>query len=146
MDELDTSAFVYVDTAFGGVNMRNNVKRLDEVGPNGLSDCYVSHNRATIDLLTWRNSHKNESGNPTVAGFDGPTWAPDLHLDYDNEADPGQALVWLRHGLDWFDVHNVDLGALGIFFSGHKGFGVEIPHTLFGGFMPAVDFHQRLRR
>jgi len=56
MAEYDISDFVYVDTAFGGVNKRNYVKRLDEVRLNGLSDCYVSHNRARVELLTWRNS------------------------------------------------------------------------------------------
>jgi hypothetical protein len=142
----DVSRFVYVDTAFGGVNRRNDVKQLDEVRLNGVADCYVSHNRATVDLLTWRNSHKNANGNPTVAGFDGPTWADNLHLDYDNEADPGQALIWLRQGLDWFEAHGVELRALRIYFSGYKGFGVEVPHTLFGGFEPAVDFHKRLGR
>ena len=141
VDQLRISEFIYVDTAFGGVNRRNNVKRLDDVRLNGLADCYVSHNRATEALLKWRNTHKNENGNPTVAGFDGPTWADNLHLDYDNEADPGQALVWLRQGLDWFEAHDVDLRALRIYFSGYKGFGVEVPHTLFGGFAPAVDFH-----
>jgi hypothetical protein len=146
MAEYDIADFVYVDTAIGGVNKRNNVKRLDQVRACILSDCYVSHNRATIELLTWRNSHKNENGKPTVAGFDGPTWAPDLHLDYDNEADPGQALIWLRQGLDRFEAYGVDLRALGVYFSGHKGFGVEIPHSLFGGFVPDTDFHRRLGR
>src|SRR3954447_11932552 len=102
------------------VTKRNQVKKLADVRLNLLSDCYVSHNRATVELLTWRNSHKNEKGNPTVAGFDGPTWADNLHLDYDNEADPGQALIWLRQGLNWFEAHDVDLRALGIYFSGYK--------------------------
>jgi hypothetical protein len=142
----DVSEFVYVDTAFGGVNKRNNVKRLDAVRLNGVADCYASHNRATAALLKWRNEHKNENGNPTVAGFNGPTWADNLHLDYDNEADPGQALIWMRQGLDWFETHDVDLRALRIYFSGYKGFGVEVPHTVFGGFEPSVDFHTRLWR
>src|SRR5205814_969481 len=49
-------------------------------------------------------------------------------------------------GLDWLEAHGVELRAIRVYFSGHKGFGVEIPHTLFGGFMPALDFHRRLGR
>jgi hypothetical protein len=140
------SEFVFVDTAFGGVNRRNNVKRLDTVRLNGLSDCYVSHNRATDALVTWVQEHRNESGNPTVAGFDGPTWAGNLHIDLDCAADPGQALEWLRKVLGWLEAVGVDLRSVRACFSGYKGFSLEIPHTLFGGFTPSKEFPKRLRR
>src|SRR5436190_17028035 len=71
--------FVYVDTAFGGVNKRNDVKRLGDVRLNGVSDCYVSHGRADEALPAWIRTHTNEHGRPTVAGFDGATWADNLH-------------------------------------------------------------------
>ena len=35
----EISEFEYVDTAFGGVNKRNNVRKLSAVRLNGLSDC-----------------------------------------------------------------------------------------------------------
>ena len=142
----DTAAFVYVDTAFGGVDRRNKPRALANVRLNGVADCYVSHNRATDALVAWVATHANDKGNPTVAGFDGPTWAPDLHLDFDSQDDPGIALGWLRGVLDRLESWGADLRAVRIYFSGNKGFHLEIPHTLFGGFAPAEDLHARMKR
>ena len=142
----DTAAFVYVDTAFGGVDRRNTPRALADVRLNGVADCYVSHNRATDALVAWVATHTNDKGNPTVAGFDGPTWAPDLHLDFDSQDDPGIALGWLRGVLDRLESWGADLRAVRIYFSGNKGFHLEIPHTLFGGFAPSKDLHARMKR
>ena len=142
----DTAAFVYVDTAFGGVDRRNTPRALADVRLNGVADCYISHNRATDALVAWVATHTNDKGNPTVAGFDGPTWAPDLHLDFDSQDDPGIALGWLRGVLDRLESWGADLRAVRIYFSGNKGFHLEIPHTLFGGFVPSKDLHARLKR
>ena len=99
-DELSPDRFVYVDAAFGGVDRRNKPRKLADVRLNGVADCYVSHNRATEALVKWVAEHRNDKGNPTVAGFDGPTWAPDLHLDFDAEGEPEKALTWLIRVLD----------------------------------------------
>ena len=144
--EQDISQYVYVDSAFGGANHRNKIKKFADIKLNGLADCYVSHNRATDALVTWVESHTNKNGNPTVEGFDGPTWADNLHLDLDHQSDPGVARGWLRQVLDKLEAAGVDLGAIRVFFSGSKGFHVEIPEVLFGGFTPSREFHRRLKR
>jgi len=143
---IDVSRYIYVDTAFGGVDHRNKVHKFTEVRLNGVSDCYVSHNRATDDLVSWVQTHENEKGNPTVKGFDGATWADNLHLDIDAEGNLGLALKRLHDVLDRLEAWGVDLGSIRIFFSGAKGFHIEIPHTLFGGFIPSKEFPKRLRR
>ena len=142
----DPAAFEYVETAFGGVDRRNGIRKLADVRLNGVADCYASHNRGTDALATWVATHENEKGNPTVAGFDGETWAPDLHLDFDAEGNPGKALDWLRGVLDRLESWGVDLSAVRIYFSGYKGFHLELPHSLFGGFAPSKEFPKRLRR
>jgi hypothetical protein len=143
---LDTSKYEYVDVAFGGVNRRNNVRKRSSLVVNGMADCYASHNRANEALAIWVKEHKNKNGNPTVEGFHDATWAPDLHFDFDAEDDPARALQWLNLVLNWLEAVGVDLGAVRIYFSGAKGFHLEIPHTLFGGFEPATDLPKRLRR
>ena len=143
---IDVSQYIYVDTAFGGVDRRNKVRKFGEVRLNGVSDCYVSHNRGTEDLLKWVQTHENENGNPTVKGFDGPTWADNLHLDIDAEGNLELALQRLHAVLDRLEAWGVDLGSIRIYFSGAKGFHIEIPHTLFGGFIPSKEFPKRLRR
>lgn len=138
--------YSYVDVAIGGVNKRNTVRQLANVHTDGLADCFVSHNRATVALLTWRNEHTNKDGRPTVAGFDGETWADNAHLDFDHPTDASIALGWARQVLDRLEAWGVDLGAVRVYFSGSKGVHVEIPHTLFGGFAPSKDLHRRLQR
>ena len=72
--------YIYVDSAVGGVNHRNHVRRVDEIGVNGLPDCFASYGRATQSLVVWVQTHRNKNGNPTVAGFDGEIWTPYLPL------------------------------------------------------------------
>jgi hypothetical protein len=138
--------FVYVDTAFGGVNRRNHVKRLDQVYVNGTPDCYTSHLRAKDDLVKHWQTTKNSKGQSTVSGFPGPVWADSLHLDFDYAADPGRALDWLRQILDRLEAEDVPLDAMRLYFSGAKGFHAHIPHTLFGGFEPSPALHACLKR
>jgi hypothetical protein len=140
------SSYVYVDTAFGGADHRNNVRRVDQVRLNGQPDCYASYQRAAEDLLAWVRTHTNKNGKPTVARFDGATWAPYLPLDFDWKADPAVALGWLRDVIRKLEGWSADLGAVRLYFSGGKGFHAEVPHTLFGGFEPSADLHARLKR
>jgi hypothetical protein len=138
--------FVYVDTAFGGVNHRNHVKRVDEVVVNGVADCYTSYQRATDALPAWVSSHTNDRGNPTVAGFDGATWAPRAVLDLDHRTDPGVALGWARQVDDKLAALGVPPRAIRRYFSGCKGFHLEIAGGVFGGFTPSAELHSYLRR
>lgn len=143
----DTSAYVYVDTALGALNRRNHVRRLNEIDfRDGSPERYISHRRATAALLDWVENHKNNSGNPTIEGFDGEVWDASLPFDFDDRNDPAHALEWVRQFFQRLDSHEVPLDALRVCFSGAKGFHVEIPHTLFGGFEPSTELHVYERR
>ena len=140
------STYAYVDTAFGGVNRRNHVQRVGEVdfGNQG-AERYISHRRAPIALVEWTRSHTNASAQPTIEGYDGPVWDTSLPFDFDDRNDPANALVWVRQFLQRLTLQDVPLDALRFYFSGAKGFHVELPHTLFGGFEPSVDLHAHER-
>jgi hypothetical protein len=142
MPDLSLSQYVYVDTAFGSVTHRNHVRRIAEVpfddhGP----ERYISHRRATEDLLVWTRSHTNANGNPTIEGFDGAVWDSSLAFDFDDKANPAHALGWLRDFLVRLETNEVPLDAPRYYFSGAKGFHLELPGTLFGGFQPSPDLH-----
>src|SRR6266576_1475437 len=138
----DTTAYVYVDTALGALNRRNHVRRLSEVDfHNDSPERYISHRRATSALLDWVNNHQNSSGSPTIEGFDGEVWDAALPFDFDDRHDPAHALEWVRQFFDRLRLQEVPLDALRVYFSGAKGFHVEIPHTLFGGFEPSAQLH-----
>jgi hypothetical protein len=138
--------YIYVDTAVGGVSHRNHVRRVGELAPNGVAGVYASYQRATAELPEWVRTHRNKEGNPTVAGFTGATWTPYLPLDYDDEADPGRALEALRQAVQRFDAWGVPRDAVEYFFSGRKGFSVQMPEALFVGFTPFSDLHRQLGR
>jgi hypothetical protein len=137
--------YIYVDVAIGGVSHRNHVQRFDEVVVNGTADCYTSYQRATSALVDWVASHKNTEGKPTVAGFDGPTWTPYLPLDVDDRQDPACSLEWTRQILHQLAGQGAPLAAIRCHFSGQKGFHVEVPAALFGGFEPSRDLHRHLK-
>jgi P4 family phage/plasmid primase-like protien len=139
------SAYVYVDTATGGWNRRNNVQRVDEFRPNGKPDTGCSYQRATDELLTYAREHANERGNPSISGFEGPVWTPIWPADFDAD-DPQAALAALRTVLDRLEAWGVPLDALRLYYSGSKGFHLEMPATLCGGFPPSVDLPAQLKR
>lgn len=143
---LDPRDFIYVDSAIGGVDHRNRIVEAGTTTPNGVPGCYESWGRARYELKLWVQEHRNKNGDPTVAGFDGPTCSPTLNLDFDNEGSPGVALDWLRRVLNRLDGWGVDLRALSIAFSGKKGFALGIPAALFGNFEPSTSFHRHAKR
>jgi hypothetical protein len=133
-------------TAFGGVNRRNHVVHLNQLEVPHLADCFTTHHRMTSALVDWVATHTNDKGSPTVAGFDGPSWAPALHLDFDAETDPALALTWVRQVLLRLQAEGVNLRAVRVYFSGHKGFHSELPASLFGGFTPSVHLADQLKQ
>jgi hypothetical protein len=143
---MNPSEHVYVDVAIGGVDHRNNIRRFDQVSTNGTADAYTSYQRGTTELVEWVRTHTNEKGNPTVRGFDKATWTPFLPLDFDHTKDPGIALQWLREVIRRLDSWDVPRSAVRYYFSGQKGFHVEIPAALFGGFVPSTELHRCLKQ
>jgi putative DNA primase/helicase len=140
--------FVYVDTATGGVDRRNHVMRIDQYQPHAARpDCFTTWLRFTEDLKTYAAGNLNERGNPSVKGYPGPAWADVLVFDFDSEQNPAEAQREAGEAiLRWEGQFDLPRDAVRIFFSGFKGIGLEIPATLFGGFSPSEDLHDRLRR
>lgn len=141
MDDV-AATFAYVDTALGALNRRNHVQRLADVNfADAGAERYISHRRGNLALVEWTRRHTNAGGNPTIEGYDGEVWDTSLPFDFDDRNDPANALGWVRQFLWRLEMQDVPLDALRFYFSGAKGFHVEIPHTLFGGFEPSAELH-----
>jgi hypothetical protein len=137
-------AFPFIEVAIGGSYRRNRIICVDELpaaialagshefGP--AMDCFSTYTRHGEDFPRWLARHRNANGRPTVSGYDGPAVADVLPFDFDSAAAPKLALAdvrvlvlqVLRHD------HGVDPLIVGIWFSGAKGFSVEIPAAAFG--------------
>lgn len=141
------NGFIYVEVAVGGVQKRNRVMPVADFRPYHQTDCYASLLRFPVELLEWRNSHRNGNGHLTVAGYDGPALATFLPLDFDDEENPGRALVTVRRVLGILHERDgVPVESVRCYYSGAKGFHVEVPSGLFGGFEPSQHIASRLRQ
>ena len=125
--------YKYVSTVEGGVNQLRTVVLIDDIKePSNPNECFTSWCRYDQDYYdNWQGN-----GN-SVAGFNGPIYADYLPIDIDNQ-DIEQAqqtcrdfLGHLRYTLD------VPINYLRAFFSGSKGFSVEIPIAFFGDIYPS---------
>ncbi len=146
---MNRGAFVYIDTATGGPFNRNNAQRLDQFKPNGTPDVYSTYRLFTEDLPAYMSRNRNDKGRPSVRGYNGPCLTPYLPFDIDVEGDLDTARQELHRLLLLLrDRWESPLEALGIYFSGYKGFHVEVPEVLFGGFgiLKAQESAARLKR
>ncbi len=134
---------VYIDTAVGGVYNRNVVVRREDFTPNGKRDVFATYRRFPPDLS------RQVDSTGSVKGYQGLCHAPFYPLDVDVDGDPDSALDALRHILTVLhEVWEVPVEAVRIYFSGSKGYHLEIPGQLFGGLgvLPVGESASRMRR
>lgn len=137
----EDTAFPYVDCAIGGLDQRNNVLRYEDYSPNGSVDCYTTFLRFPETLPAWAKSNGG-----SVRGYKGTAKATFVPVDFDCKEDPAKALEDTRRTLRrWEAAYDLPLDALRVYFSGYKGFSVEIPEELFGGFEPSCGIADKLK-
>jgi hypothetical protein len=143
------AAFTYVDTAVNGAQHRNHVMPLAEFRPpSDACDVFATYFRFTRDLLDYAaaNSHVAPHKRPSVKGYRGLAFAPFVPADFDCEGSPDRARADAIRAVRMLHAqHDVPPPANRIYFSGHKGFSLEIPGALFGTFTPAADLPGRLK-
>ncbi len=115
---------------------------LDRYGPD---DCFSSIFFFSHEILLYLEEHR-VAGRPSLAGYDGPVWAPFLPIDIDGEpSEQGaeQALAMARATVALLRSRwQVPEAALHVYFSGAKGFHVLIDTRVFGRVPPANDLHR----
>lgn len=133
--------YAFVDTAYNGVYNRNKLKNLWELKlPIDPVDCYQTYFRYSDVYKQY--FHENGS---SVSGFQGKAYADFIPIDIDR-LDIFDAHVVAKNFIQWLSVEfDVYLSSLGIFFSGHKGFHVEIPISLLGEVKPSEDLPKRFK-
>lgn len=140
----------YVDfAARAQPGFRNHVVTVDQV-PGlverwGAGECYASIFRFSADILRYLASHRVD-GRASIAGYDGPIWAPFLPLDIDAHPPAStltNALQLARriHAL-LIERWRVPPEALHPYFSGNKGFHILIDTRAAGRVAPAANLHR----
>lgn len=142
--------FIYVDVAFGGASNRNNIIKADFLNDYAKKwraqsrkkfiECYTTYFQYSDELL----DHVKKTG--SVRRFNGSCWANFFPLDVDDSADLEKSLNGTRAIVTKLrDDCEIDPKNLRIYFSGAKGFHIEIPGKLFGGFTPSPGLHEEFR-
>jgi hypothetical protein len=128
---------------------RNQVVRVDEV-PGlverwGAEECYASIFRFSADVLLYLAEHRVD-GRPSIAGYDGPLWAPFLPLDIDAHAPRSTLSDALKLARRTHDVlvgrWDVPPSAVHIYFSGAKGFHILVDTRAAGRVVAASNLHR----
>jgi hypothetical protein len=136
-----TTPFRYIDTAVGDASYRNNIKTVEGFDPNGYADCYRS-------MLQFPEAFRAyvEYNNGSVEGYEGAALATCFAADFDSEDNLERSQDDARRTVRrWEAVYGLSPEALRYYFSGNKGFHVEIPAELFGGLEPSKDTAARLK-
>ncbi len=117
----------------------------------GVPDCYNSVYLHSQEIKPYFNTHFNEKGQNSVAGYKGSVWIKQLVIDFDIEEEKRQEdLLQLKEDIKRFllylqQVYEVELSHLQYRFSGCKGFHIIIPAILFGGFDASETLPDQIR-
>lgn len=134
--------YKYIAAALPRIDSKRKVVPLKQfVQPTGPIECFISWCRYDIEYLNhW------ESNNLSVKGYQGSCYADYIPVDIDNH-DLNRSLNTCQTFIKDI-VHNyeVPIESLKIYFSGCKGFHVEILTSLFGNIQPAADLPYRFKK
>jgi hypothetical protein len=135
---MEQPTFRFVDTAFNGVNNRNNIKDIQNVKKfAGMIDSYMTYFRYNNDMVFHFREKKS------VSGYQGQAFADWLPIDIDSE-NLQEAQDSLQKFVQNLERYEIDPSICRFYFSGSKGFHVMIPSRLFGA-LPSIDINKRFR-
>jgi hypothetical protein len=127
--------YSYVDTAFGGLNRRNNLMLYDELAGKFQAyckyhepiDCFATYARFPNEMTEHFKSNKN-----SVSDYSGSLYSDVIPIDIDDKVGLENSLTAARKVLFKLEEHGMNTKTTKIYFSGSKGFHYEIPAKLFG--------------
>ena len=125
--------FSYVSVTYGGVDKPRMVMELSDVNlPEPPVECYRTWCRYSPDYYDdWIENGKR------VRGYKGQCYSDFFPVDIDSP-DLERSLEVCQNFVRFLEAaHDLPLDSLRIFFSGSKGFHIEIPTSLFGDIKPS---------
>lgn len=134
--------YKYVDTAFGMISNRNKIQEIDQIQlPDNPVDCYRTYFRFDRSYI----DHFNKNGR-SISKYQGKCISDYIPIDIDN-ANLDEAL---RIGRDFINYlqhdFDVEFESLGVYFSGSKGFHIEILIHLIGKIEPSENLPLRFKK
>lgn len=132
---MDHQEFKYVALTTNGIKKKRLIVDMSLVNdPYKLPNCFRSWCRFSADIIKYQNAHKK-----SLRGYNGLCYSDFLPIDIDNEEHPERSLESCRELLQYLEQkYDVPIKAVRIYFSGSKGFHLEIPTILFGDIKPTL--------
>lgn len=135
-------AYKFVDTAKGEIRYRNKICELSSFElPSTPIDCYTTYFR--FDDLFLEHFNNNYQ---SVSKYQGKCISDYIPIDIDNK-NLNESLRICRDFVNNLKYeYDIEPDSLGIFFSGSKGFHIEIPVGLLGDIKPSSDLPVKYKR
>ena len=133
---LDT--FNYTEVAIGGANHRGRVKRLEDVEPHG-----ADHYTSVYDHGPDFEDYVKERG--TCKGYKGAVRPRGAHFDIDRPELADAIRDTRRLGSRLVNDYGMPPEMIRFYFSGSKGFHVEVPSECFGGIEASVNAPEKVK-
>lgn len=129
-----------MDTAFGAINKRNNIREIGTIQlPEEPINCYKTYFRFNDEMIDHISKTKS------VGKYQGKCISDYIPIDID-DLNLNEALRMARDFINYLNYEfDVEYDALGIYFSGSKGFHIEIPTVLLGNIEPSASLPLRYK-
>ncbi len=130
-----------MDTAFGAINKRNHIREIDTIQlPEKPIDCYKTYFRFDEVFI----DHFNRN-NKSVGKYPGKCISDFIPIDIDNP-NLNESLRIAKDFVNYlYYDFDVEYESLGIYFTGSKGFHIEIPVSLLGEIEPSENLPLRYK-
>ena len=127
--------------AFNGANNRHSFHPIQFIETlKGQTDCFQSIYHHSSEIEKYYHAQATITGKPGLTGYKGIVSCDVLTIDIDVKDDLPRAQSILKGILYRLERDfGVDCHQVRLVFSGNKGFHLDIPSPLFGGFLPSID-------
>ncbi len=135
--------FKYVAITIGGAKQKREIIELSKLKSEyEAPDCFRTWCRYKKDIIEYQKSSKG-----SLSGFDSKHYSDFLPIDIDNKKSPEKSLPNCRDLIALLDQqYELPIKSLRIYFSGSKGFHLEIPTNLFGDIEPSIELRLRFKK
>lgn len=140
-NENTNSTYGIREYAINGTSSRHQFHPIEYVDTlKGRTDCFQSIYTHSSIIEKYYQAQATITGKPGLTGYRDSVACNNLTIDIDVKGDLARALTILRGMLSRLEHDfEVNCNHLRINFSGNKGFHIEIPDVLFGGFVPSAN-------
>ncbi len=144
VDTVNDADFAFTEVAAGGPSKRGKVAKIEEVVPQG-ADHFTSLYGHSKDFVDYVNDPSTGKGKGSCRGYKGAVKPGFVPFDIDRE-EMDDALRDARDLLQRLHSdHGVPQDVPRIYFSGSKGFHVELPGECFGGLEASLNAPQKVK-